>query len=104
MKEPSYRERLLRQFGIEVLVPEEGDTAIIHRIIYDELCEGRINASSRCACVKIINKLIGQGAEAIVLGCTELPLLVRSDDIDVPILDTTKLHAEAAVNLALAEG
>lgn len=103
MEEPFYRERLRKRFDVEILVPGEQDMTTIHRIIYDELCEGRIKASSRRACVKIINGLIRQGAQGIVLGCTELPLLVRSGDVDVPLFDTTRLHAEAAVNLALTE-
>ena len=104
MKEPFYQERLRRRFGIEVLVPREDDMTTIHRIIYDELCEGRFKASSRRTCIDIINKLVARGAEGIVLGCTELPLLIRSGDIDVPVFHTSRLHAEAAVNLALAEG
>jgi len=103
MEEPFYRERLRRRFDVEVLVPAEHDMTAIHRIIYDELCEGRIKASSRRACVKIMNGLIRQGAEGIVLGCTELPLLIRSGDIDAPLIDTAQIHAQAAVNLALIE-
>jgi len=103
MEEPFYRERLRKRFDVEVLVPAEHDMTTIHRIIYDELCEGRIKASSRRACVKIINGLIQQGAEGIVLGCTELPLLIRPGDVDVPLIDTAQIHAQAAVNLALTE-
>ena len=104
MKEPFYQERLRKRFGIEVLVPGEDDMATIHRIIYDELCAGRIEDSSRRTCADIISRLVGRGAEGIVLGCTELPLLIRPSDTDVPVFDTAWLHAEAAVNLALAEG
>lgn len=103
-KEPFYQERLQERFGIEVLVPRENDVITIHQIIYNELCEGKIKASSRRICADIISRLVNKGAEGIVLGCTELPLLIRPSDIDVPIFDTTRLHAEAAVNLALAEG
>jgi len=103
MKQPFYQERLRKRFNIEVLVPEEDDMAVIHGIIYDELCKGNIKASSRRACIEIINKLTTRGAEGIILGCTELPLLIEPDTIDVPIFNTTQLHAEAAVNLALAE-
>jgi len=103
MEEQFYRGRLQERFGIEVLVPREEERVIIHRIIYDELCQGRIEDSSHRACVKIIAGLIGQGAEGIVLGCTELPLLIRPGDIDVPVFDTTRLHAEAAVDLALSD-
>jgi len=103
MEEPFYRERLRKGFNLEVLVPEDEERGIIHRMIYDELCRGIIKPASRRACVKIIAGLIGQGAEGIILGCTELPLLIRPGDITVPLFDTTQLHAEAAVNLALAE-
>jgi aspartate racemase len=99
-----YRDRLRDRFDIDVIVPTEGDMDTIHRIIYDELCQGRINASSRRASADIIDDLVGRGAEGIVLGCTELPLLIRPGDVHAPIFDTTRFHAEAAVDLALAEG
>jgi len=102
MEEPFYRGKLEKQFGIKVLVPEEEEQAIVDRIIFDELCQGKIEASSRRDCVKIIAKLVGQGAQGIILGCTELPLLIQPGDVTVPLFDTTQLHAEAAVNLALA--
>ena len=103
MKEPFYQERFRDRFAIELLVPGEDDIDTIHQIIYNELCEGKIKASSRRVCTNIINKLVHKGAEGIVLGCTELPLLIQPSDIHAPIFDTTRLHAEAAVNLALAE-
>jgi len=104
MTEPFYQERLRDRFAIELLVPGEDDIDTIHQIIYNELCEGKIKASSRRVCADIINRLVNEGAEGIVLGCTELPLLIQHSDIHAPIFDTTRLHAEAAVNLALAEG
>ena len=104
MKEPFYQERFRDHFAIELLVPREDDIDTIHQIIYNELCESKIKASSRRVCTDIINKLVNKGAEGIVLGCTELPLLIQPGDIHAPIFDTTRLHAEAAVNLALAEG
>ena len=103
MKEPFYQERLRDRFAIELLIPGEDDIDTIHQIIYSELCEGKIKASSRGICTGIISKLINKGAEGIVLGCTELPLLIQPGDIDVPIFDTTRLHAEAAVHLALTK-
>jgi len=103
MEEQFYRERLREQSGVAVLVPGEEERAIVHRIIYDELCQEEIKDSSRRACIDIINGLTEQGAEGIVLGCTELPLLIRPGDIDVPLFNTTQLHAEAAVKMALAE-
>jgi len=104
MEETFYRERLQKRFGIEVLVPGEDDMATIHQIIYDELCEGEVKGSSRQTCIGIISRLVTRGTEGIVLGCTELPLLIQPDDMDVPLFNTTRLHAEAAVNMALAEG
>jgi aspartate racemase len=104
MTEPFYQERLRDRFAIELLVPGEDDIDTIHQIIYNELCEGKIKASSRRVCADIMSRLVNEGAEGIVLGCTELPLLIQPSDIHAPIFDTTRLHAEAAVNLALAEG
>ena len=103
MMEPFYRDRLRDRFAIEVLVPGEEDIDTIHRIIYDELCAGKIDASSRRACGDIIDRLVNKGAGGIVLGCTELPLLIRPGDINVPMFDTTRLHAEAAVNKAITK-
>jgi aspartate racemase len=103
MRESFYQRRLRKRSAIEVVVPGENDMDTIHRIIYSELGEGRVNASSRSVCGEIIGDLIDQGAEGIVLGCTELPLLIRPGDVRASIFDTTRLHAEAAVNLALNE-
>ena len=103
MEERFYRGRLWERYGIEVLVPEEEEQAIVHRIIYDELCQGEIKDSSRRACIDILNGLTERGAQGIVLGCTELPLLIQPSDVDVPLFDTTRLHAEAAIKMALAE-
>ena len=103
MEEPFYQERLRKGFGIDVLVPEQAERDIVHRIIYEELCLGKIRQASRQACLKIIEGLRVRGAEGIVLGCTELPLLIRPGDVQVPLFDTTRLHAEAAVKLALSE-
>jgi len=104
MEEAFYKRRLEKQFGIKVLVPNKSDRAIVDQIIFDELCQERIEASSRHTLIEIIQRLKKQGAEGIILGCTELPLLVQPSDIPVPLFDTTRLHAEAAVNLALAKG
>ena len=103
MDEQFYRERLRERFGIKVLVPREEEQTIIHQIIYAELCQGIIKDSSRHACVEIIAGLTKKGAEGIVLGCTELPLLIKPSDVKVPLFDTTRLHATAAVKMALAE-
>ena len=103
MEEAFYRGRLEERFGVEVLIPAEKDREVVHRVIYEELCRDRIEEVSRRAYVEIIGRLVERGAEGIVLGCTEIPLLIRPADVDVPLFDTTRLHAEAAVDLALAE-
>lgn len=101
MEDTFYVGRLKERFGIETLVPSVEEQATIDRIIYDELCKGIVKSSSRRTCATILRKLTAQGAEGIILGCTELPLLVSPTDVSVPLFDTTRLHAEAAVNLAL---
>jgi aspartate racemase len=103
MDEPFYRDRLHKHFGIEVLVPGREERSLVHRIIYEQLCLEKIEEASRQACLKIIERLSGLGAQGIILGCTELPLLIRPSDVQVPLFDTTRLHAEAAVRLALSE-
>ncbi|MDP1027349.1 aspartate/glutamate racemase family protein [Sphingomonas sp. KR1UV-12] len=101
MEQPFYAERLA-QHGLEVLVPDEADRRTVHRVIYDELVAGRIEPASRDAYRAIIARLVARGAEAIVLGCTEIMLLVGEGDSPVPLFDTTRLHALAAVEWALA--
>ncbi len=103
MEEDFYRDRLGKRFGIDVIVPPKEKQNVIDRIIYEELCQGKIIDTSRRACLEIIEGLTGRGAEGIILGCTELPLLVRPGDTSVPLFDTTRLHAEAAVKVSLAE-
>ena len=103
MAEQFYRDRLKKHFDIDVVVPAEDEQAVVHRIIYDELCRGKVRDLDRQSCLQIIEKLTKRGAAGIVLGCTELPLLIRPDDILVPVFNTTRLHAEAAVEMALSE-
>ena len=102
MEQAFYKERLTEMQGLTVLVPEAGDRAIIHRIIYDELCLGQIEPSSREAYLAIINQLQQQGAEGIIAGCTEITLLIHQTDLSIPLFDTTALHAAAAVDYALS--
>jgi aspartate racemase len=102
MERDFYKGRLAERFGLDVLVPEAEDRAIVHRIIYEELVAGVINPASREAYRGVIARLVTRGAEAIVLGCTEIMLLVDAEDSIVPLFDTTALHAEAAVVMALA--
>jgi aspartate racemase len=101
MEQAFYRERLERR-GIDVLVPGEADREIVHRIIYDELCLGQIREDSRAQYRRIIAGLVDDGAQAVILGCTEIALLVGSADAPVPLFDTTRIHALAAVERALA--
>lgn len=101
MSESFYKGRLTDKYGIEVLTPSVAEQAIIHRIIYEELCLGVVDASSRAAYVEIIDKLKENGADAVILGCTEIALLVKSTDTAVPLYDTTAIHADAAVKMAL---
>lgn len=96
-----YKERLREEFGLVVLVPDMADQEIVNNVIFDELCVDYINPASKEEYKRIISNLIDEGAEGIILGCTEIPLLIRQEDVDVPIFDTTRIHAEAAVRYAL---
>ncbi len=102
MEQDFYKGRLQRRFGLDVLVPEAEDRAVVHRIIYDELVQGRAEPASRDAYRAVIARLAGRGAEAVILGCTEIMLLIGPGDSPVPIFDTTRIHAEAAVERALS--
>jgi len=103
MEQGFYRDRLAAQHGLAVLVPEADDRAVVHRVIYEELVAGVVREESRAAYRDVIARLVGRGAEAVVLGCTEIMLLVSPEDSAVPLLDTTALHAAAAVDWLLAE-
>ncbi|SKB64262.1 aspartate racemase [Acetoanaerobium noterae] len=96
-----YKKRLKDNYDIEVIIPEDADRQIIHDIIYNELCLGLIKDDSRQKYIDIINKLCANGAEGIILGCTEIPLLIKQSDVLIPVYDTTKIHAESAVDFAL---
>lgn len=98
-----YRQVLRDQFGIGVIIPEAEERDLVHRVIYQELCLGVIHSESRAAYQKIIQGLAQRGAEGVILGCTEIPLLIHAGDVDIPVFDTTAIHAEAAVELALAD-
>jgi aspartate racemase len=102
MQQPFYRDRLARH-GVGTLVPLPDDQAEVHRIIYDELCLGVVRDESRRVYRGVIERLAEAGAEGIVLGCTEIEFLVSDDDSPVPLFPTTRIHAEAAVNAALAD-
>ncbi|WP_323099230.1 aspartate/glutamate racemase family protein [Intrasporangium sp. YIM S08009] len=100
MEQPFLRDRLASH-GLTVLVPEEQDRAEVHRVIYEELCLGVVREESRAAYRQVIGRLVAAGAEGIVLGCTEIELLVGQQDSPVPVFPTTRLHVEAAVDAAL---
>lgn len=103
MEQEFYKGRLTDKFAIDVVVPEEEDRLKVHNIIYQELCRGEIKESSRAEYIRIIDKLRNQGAEAVILGCTEIALLVQQQHTDVPLFDTTAIHAEAAVRFAIKQ-
>ena len=102
MEQPFYVGRLQQQ-GLDVLLPDADERALVHRVIYEELCQGRILDRSRDDYRRVMATLVAQGAEGIILGCTEIALLVDATDAAVPLFDTTRLHAQAAVEWALAD-
>lgn len=103
MEQAFYRGRLIDQHGLRVLIPDDAGRETVHRVIYDELVVGDIRDDSRAAYRAIIDDLVAQGAQGIILGCTEIGLLVKPQDSPVPVFDTTQVHAAAAVELALED-
>ena len=103
MEQDFYRARLRERHGIEVLVPPEAERDVVHRVIFDELCRGKVLEDSRSAHRRIIEGLVASGAQGIVLGCTELSMLVGPADAAVPVFDTTAIHARAAAEWALGD-
>ena len=101
MEENFYKGRLMDNYGLDVIIPDSEDMEIVHHIIYDELCAGIIRSESKQKYADIIQRLVRNGAEGIILGCTEIGLLVKQEDSSVPLFDTTEIHAKAAVNYAL---
>jgi aspartate racemase len=102
MEKDFYKGRLAERHGLDVLVPEEADRRIVHDIIYHELVAGEVREPSRAAYRDVIARLVERGAQAVILGCTEIMLLIGQEDSPVPLFDTTRLHALAAVDQALA--
>ncbi len=98
-----YRGKLEKDHGVKVLIPDEPGCEIVHRIIYDELVQGIIREESRKAYIEIITDLQSRGAEGVILGCTEIPLLIKQKDTSIPIFDTMTIHAKAAVDWALEQ-
>ncbi|WP_354295801.1 aspartate/glutamate racemase family protein [Sphingomonas sp. 1185] len=103
MEQDFYKGRLTDRHGLNVIIPDAADRAAVHRVIYEELVAGQVLAPSRETYRAIIRRMVEQGAEAIILGCTEIMLLIGADDSPVPVFDTTALHAHAAIERALAD-
>lgn len=103
MERPFFRERLQDRYGIEAIVPDESERELVHRVVFEELCHGIICEESRRAYQRVIDGLAQRGAEGVILGCTEIALLIGPDDISVPAFDTTELHARSAALWALAD-
>ena len=104
MEEAFYAERLQQRHGLSLIVPKQEDRETVHRVIFDELCRGSISEISRQQYREIIDRLVCQGAEAIILGCTEISLLIDASGAAVPLFDTTRLHARKAAEWALGQG
>lgn len=98
MEEDFYKGRLAEKFGLKTIIPAEADRQFVHDVIYNELCLGQIKDESKNRFEAIINDLSSRGAQAVILGCTEIPLLVKQEDVQTPLFDTTRIHAEAAVD------
>lgn len=103
MEEPFYRGRLSEEHDLDVLVPEPDDQELVHRVIFEELVHGVVRAPSRQRYLEVTGRLAARGAEGIILGCTEIGMLLEAGDGPVPLFDTTRIHAEAAVAYALLE-
>jgi aspartate racemase len=101
MEEEFYKGRLAEKHGLEVMIPFAAEMEIVHSVIYHELCSGIINSESKQKYADIIRRLVKEGAQGIILGCTEIGLLVKQEDSPVPLFDTTEIHARAAVKYAL---
>lgn len=101
MEQTFYTGRLRERYGLETVIPDEAERADVHRIIYDELCHGKVIDASRAVYQRVISSLAARGAQAVILGCTEITLLIAQEDSVLPVFDTTALHAQAAVEWAI---
>lgn len=102
MEQDFYKGRLIEKYGLEVVTPDEPDRDTVHSIIYDELCHGVITEKSLSAYVEIVNRFASTGAQCVILGCTEIGLLLKQDSVSLPLFDTTVIHAEAAADWAMS--
>lgn len=98
-----YKKILQEKFSIDAIIPSENERETVHNIIYDELCKGEIKRASKEKYIDIINNLAAKGAEAVILGCTEITLLIKQEDVDIEVFDTTAIHAVSAVEYALSK-
>ncbi|MBP2290327.1 aspartate/glutamate racemase family protein [Azospirillum rugosum] len=103
MEQDFYTGRLRDRHGLDVLVPDEAGRALVHRVIYEELCRGEVKADSKAAYLAEIERLRAAGADSVILGCTEITMLIGAGDTDLPVFDTTRIHAEAAMDVALGD-
>jgi aspartate racemase len=103
MEQDFYRGRLVEKFGLEILIPDGAERQVVHDVIYNELVLGKIDPVSKAKYQQIMANLVSEGAEGIILGCTEIGLLVEQSDSMVPLFDTAVIHAEEAVEIALAD-
>jgi aspartate racemase len=100
MEQPFYKARLAERHGIEAMVPDDADRQTVHRIIYEELCQGIVRTESKAACLEVVARGRARGADGVIFGCTEVGMIIAAADFDVPVFDTTLLHAEAAIAFA----
>lgn len=100
MEQPFYKARLAERHGIQALIPDEASRTTVHRIIYDELCRGIIRPESKAAYLEVVARGRAQGADGVIFGCTEVGMIIAAEDFDIPVFDTTLLHAEAAIAFA----
>lgn len=103
MEEEFYRGRMMEEHGLDILIPADADRELVHDVIYDELVLGKINEQSKVEYLRIIDGLRETGAEGVILGCTEISLLVADGDLEMPTFDTTRIHAQTAVEFALGD-
>jgi aspartate racemase len=102
MEQEFYKGRLRDKHGIDVIVPDEADREVVHRIIYEELCRGEVKEQSKADYLELVHRLRASGADGVVLGCTEITMLIGQSDLDIPVFDTTRIHAEVAMDFALS--
>lgn len=101
MEEDFLKARIAKKARADILIPGEADRALVHRVIYEELCRGVIKPASKAAFIDLVNRLAASGADGVILGCTEVGLLIESGDVAIPVFDTTRIHVEAALDFSL---